>query len=159
MVPRQTLYFNFVFTQVEFACTKCHKKIAVSGKMMIGASLFTGLMGLVSADPIYMFGGVVVAAMPFYRRMRNPVMSEETIALGAGIIPDNVVQELAQRPRNSEPKSTSISAAEEAIDRAVAASLSMRSPPVRRPIAAAERFHGSRSVGDDGFGRRRRSAG
>lgn len=158
MLPSKRATINFVFSSLEFTCTRCQKRISLPEKMMTASMLFTGVAGLASAEPAYMFGGVLVAAAPFFRRMRNPVMSEETIALGLGIIPDALAEgEAPRKPKASEPKSRAFDAAENAIDRAIAARGVAAAPAARQPIAAAERFHGSRGPADTGFGRRRPS--
>ncbi len=164
MLPCQTLYFNFVFTQVEFACTKCHKKIAVSGKMMIGASLMTGLIGLGTGNPLYMTGGLFIMLSPFYRRMRNPVMDEQTLALGLGIIPTSPLDEKAVLPVRvpKEPvverPSRAFESAEAAIDRAIA-DRQQRTSGLKKP-PVGQRFVGSReAAGAAGFGRRRTTGG
>lgn len=156
MLPTKRMTVNFAFSSLEFACTRCAKKVSVPEKMMVGAMLFTGAIGLASADPIYMFGGIVTAMMPFYRRMRNPLMSEETLALAAGIIPDSLPDESkpAIKPKPVEKRSKAFDAAEAAIDRALADRTASKSL-TKRPVAASERFHGSRTATEGGFGRRR----
>lgn len=155
MLPSKRMTVNFAFSSMEFACTRCAKRVSVPEKMMAGAMLFTGAVGLASADPIYMFGGVVTAMMPFYRRMRNPLMSEETLALAAGIIPDRLSEDaVSAKPKPVEKRSKSFDAADAAIERALAERTASK-PLVKRPVAAAERFHGSRPAAEGGFGRRR----
>lgn len=156
MLPSKRTTVNFAFSSLEFACMRCAKKVSVPEKLMTGAMLFTGAIGVASADPIYMLGGMITAMMPFYRRMRNPLMSEETLALAAGIIPDHLPDAAAPatKPRPVETRSKAFDAADAAIDRALAERLASK-PSIKRPVTASERFHGTRTATEGGFGRRR----
>ncbi len=162
MLPSQRMTINFAFSSLEYKCTRCTKKIAVPEKMMTGAMLIAGTMAIASADPMYMTGGLFVMLSPFYRRLRNPVMDEQTLALGLGIIPTGPLLDTPLTSSRAANKATAaeersqreLDAAQAAIERALAERNASK-PLVKRPVAAAERFHGSRPAAEGGFGRRR----
>lgn len=80
MLPQSRVTYNYLFSSLNYRCLKCQGKIQVPENVTTGMMVAVGLGCIVAGNSFYVALGAFVIVIPFWRGLRNPELSRETMA-------------------------------------------------------------------------------
>jgi len=80
MIPESRVTYNYVISSLNYRCVKCQAKVQVPESKGTGVMVVVGLGFLAMGQTVYAAIGLLVIVAPFWRRLRNPVLSKEAMA-------------------------------------------------------------------------------